>query len=91
MPLSPYERSLRARIAAHRLHASHDSGVVSAPGREAANAVLDLRLLKEIDEHEDGLPEAERHRRLAHARQAYFEQLALSAAKARRRNAARRG
>ena len=91
MPLSPYERSIRARIGAHKLHASHDTRVVSAPGRAAAAASLDRRLLKEIDEHDVDLPAAERQRRLAHARQAHFEQLALKAAKARRRKAASRG
>ena len=91
MPLSPYERSIRARIGAHRLHASHDTRVVSAPGRAAANAGLDLRLLREIDEHEVDLPEAERDRRLGHARRAHFEQLSFFAAKARRKKAARNG
>jgi hypothetical protein len=80
---TPSERSLRARMGAHSLHAKHDSRELTAPARKAA---LD-RFLVEVDP--DGiLSEGERNRRAAHARKAYFTNLALKSAIARRRNSA---
>jgi len=78
--LTPSERSLRARIAAHAMHATHDSRDTTAAGRAAFNA----RFLDEVDPHRV-LPEAERNRRAAHARSAFFTGLAFQSAKARRR------
>ena len=70
---------MRARLAAHALHAQHDSREVSKPGREAFLA----RFEREVDP--DGtLPTDERARRAAHARKAYFTRLALKSAQARR-------
>lgn len=79
--LTPTERSLRARIAAHELHAAGKTN--TEPGRVAFLA----RFEREVDP--DGvLPEPERHRRAAHARKAYFARLSLASAKARRKGAA---
>lgn len=78
--LTPEQRSLRARLAAHTMHATHDSRTTSAPGRQAFLA----RFEREVDP-EGVLPEAERLRRAEHQRKAYFARLALASAKARRR------
>jgi hypothetical protein len=79
-PLSPELRSQRARIAAHALHATHDSREISQAGRDAFLA----RFEREVDP-EGVLPESERQRRATHARKAYFTKLAFKSAKARRR------
>ena len=78
--LSPRERSLRARLAAHTLHAKvTDPAAHTAPARQA---FLD-RFEREVDP--DGVLSAqERARRAAHARKAYFAKLALASARARR-------
>jgi hypothetical protein len=79
VPLTPAERSLRARLGAHALHASHDSRELTAPARAA--------FLKRFEDEVDPdrvLPELERKRRAAHARSAYFTRLSLASAKARR-------
>jgi hypothetical protein len=78
--LSPAERSLRARLAAHAMHARHDALETTT----AARAAFLARFEAEVDP--DGLlsPE-ERRRRAEHARSAYFTRLALASAKARRR------
>ncbi len=80
MSLTPAERALRARIAAHTLHARiTDPSAHTAPARR----VFLSRFEREVDP--DGLlPEDERHRRADHARKAYFARLAFASAKARR-------
>ena len=78
--LTPSERSLRARIAAHAMHATHDSRDTTVAGRVA----FDARFLDEVDPRRV-LPEAERNRRAEHARRAYFTSMAFKSAKARRR------
>lgn len=83
MPLTPEQRTLRARIAAHAMHSRHDSRETSANGRAAFLA----RFEREVDP--DGvLPEAERQRRAEHARRAYFARLAYKSARSRARKAA---
>jgi hypothetical protein len=78
-PLSPAERSLRARLAAYAMHAQHDTRRISANGRAAFLA----RFEREVDP--DGrLDPEERCRRAEQARRAYFARLSLAAAKARR-------
>jgi hypothetical protein len=77
--LSPVERTLRARLAAHSMHAKHDARETTANGRAAFLA----RFEAEVDPDGTLLPE-ERQRRAEHARSAYFTRLALAAAKARR-------
>jgi hypothetical protein len=77
--MSPAERSLRARAAAHRLHSLHDSRDLTANARRAFND----RLARQVDP--DGtLPAAERQRRAECARRAYFASLAAKSARARR-------
>jgi hypothetical protein len=78
-PMSPAERSLRARMAAHAMHARNDPAETTAKARAA---FLD-RFEREADP--DGvLPPEERRRRAAHLRSAHFTRLALASAKARR-------
>ena len=74
------ERALRARLAAHSLHARvADPAAHTAPARRA---FLD-RFEREVDPA-GLLPTKERQRRAEHARKAYFLRLALASAKARR-------
>lgn len=80
--LSPSERTLRSRIAAHERWSRQDPVAGTAKAREA---FLD-RFEREVDP--DGvLSPAERARRAGHARSAYFARLALASAKARRARA----
>lgn len=76
---SPAERSLRARVAAHTMHARHDAQQTTANGRAAFLA----RFEREVDPN-GALPLEERRRRAEHARRADFARLALASAKARR-------
>jgi len=78
-PASPAERSLRARLAAHALHAQRDPRETTAKGRAAFLA----RFEREVDPH-GVLESEERRRRAEQARRAYFTRLSLAAAKARR-------
>jgi len=77
-PLTPEQRSLRARIAAHSKWAkTPDPAAATAAARQAA---LD-RFERQVDP--DGtMPPAERARRAEHARKAYFAGLALKSARA---------
>ncbi len=86
--LTPGERSLHARLAAHSLHARiADPSIHTAPARKA---FLVDRFEREVDP--DGvLPPADRARRAEHARKAYFTRLALKSAKARRKTSAEVG
>ncbi len=81
--LTPQERSLRARIGAHALHASHDPTETTAKAR----ATFLARFEEEVDPARQ-LPEAERRRRAEHARKAHFARLALASVKSRRLRAA---
>lgn len=83
MPLTPTERSLRASLAAHVMHAR--GGTNTEPARKA----FDRRFLDEVDP-DRVLDPAERHRRAAHARKAHFKKLALKSARARSERAAAR-
>ena len=78
-PLSPTERVLRARAAAHAKHAKHDAKAAMDKARAAFLARFD----RQADP--DGvLASAERERRAQQLRSAYFARLALASAKARR-------
>ncbi len=77
----PEHRQLRARIAAHAMHARHDGRRVT---RSARKAFLD-RFEREVDP-DDVLPHQERARRADQARRSYFCALALKSAQARRRS-----
>ena len=79
MSLSPTERTLRARIAAHALHAQVDSREHTTPARQA----FLRRFVDEVDP-DRVLPEAERTRRAEQARKSYFTRLAFESVKARR-------
>jgi hypothetical protein len=78
--MTPEERGLQARIAAHSLHAKvADPKAHTAPARRA---FLD-RFERQVDP--DGvLSTEERQRRAEHARKAYFLSLARKSARARR-------
>lgn len=77
--LSPEERSLRARIGAHALHAAHDSRELTTNARAAFHG----RFLKQVDEASPGLQEEERLRRAEHLLRAHMARLALRSARAR--------
>lgn len=84
--LTPAQRTTRARLAAHELHAQRDSRQTSANGRAAFLATFE----RQVDP--DGvLDPTERRRRAEHAKRAYFQRLALKSAQARRRRAAEAG
>lgn len=79
MTLTPAQRTLRAKLAAHTLHARvPDAAKHTAPARRA---FLE-RFEREVDPFGE-LPDAERRRRAVHARKAYFSRLALASVKAR--------
>jgi hypothetical protein len=79
MSLTPAERSLRAKLAAHTLHKNVDSRVHT----EAARAAFSARFGKEVDP--TGLLDPkERARRAEQAKRAYFANLAFRSSKARR-------
>jgi hypothetical protein len=85
--LSPSERTLRARVAAHvQWSREPDPTARTANGRAAFLA----RFEAEVDPDGTLTPE-ERHRRAEHARRAYFTRLALASAKARRARREGRG
>jgi len=79
--LTPAERSLRARIGAYSLHATHDPRETTEPARHAFIATFEAQ----VDPLGE-LPEPERLRRAEAARKAYFTRLALRSVKARRRS-----
>lgn len=81
LAISPAERHLRARLAAHESWAQcEDRTERTAPARKA---MLD-KFEQQVDP--DGrLPSDERARRAESARKAHFTRLALASAKARRR------
>ncbi len=85
--MSPAERSLRARMAAHAMHARNDPVEITAKARAAFLAKFERQA-----DPEGTLPPEERRRRAEHLRSAHFARLALASAKARRgRKPAARG
>jgi hypothetical protein len=82
--LTPSQRSLRARIAAHALHAQGGTTTTAATA-----AFLD-RFARQVDPT-GTLPADERARRAAHARKSYMQSLALKASRARNKKAGRGG
>lgn len=81
---SPAERAMRARLAAHALHAQVDGKEHTAPARKA----FADRFLRQVDP-DNVLDPAERERRAEHARKAYFLALAVKSVAARRRRSNR--
>lgn len=82
--LTPKERALRAKAAAHALHSQCDSKELTAKARETFLSKFE----REVDP-EGTLSPDERKRRAEHARKAYFARLALKSAKSRREKAER--
>lgn len=78
--LTPAQRSLRARMAAHAMHAKNNSKETTAAGTAAFLA----RFEREVDPDGTLAPE-ERARRAEHARRAYMAGLRLRSSKARRK------
>lgn len=85
--LSKRERSQRARIAAHAMHAQHDPVVTSAKARQ----VFAASFLEQVDPTGElrRTNPAEAERRAESARKAHFARLAFASAKARRARKAR--
>ena len=79
--LTAAERTLRARLGAHAMHAKHDSRETTRAARAASLS----RFERQVDP--DGILEpAERARRADHARKAFYTGLALKSAQARRKS-----
>lgn len=79
--LSPAERVLRARAAAHTKWSQTDA----VAGTAAARAAFLAGFERQVDP-DGSLDPAERQRRAEHARKAHFARLALRSAQARRRS-----
>ena len=77
------ERRAQARMAAFEMHSRHDPKVTTKPARKA----FERKFLDEVDPGRL-LPEAERIRRAAMARKAYYARLHWASLKARRAKAA---
>jgi hypothetical protein len=81
MELSPEQRALRSRLAAHKSWAcTADRTERTRPAREAF-----LRRFEDQVDPQRRLPEAERLRRAEQARKAHFVQLAFRSSRARQR------
>lgn len=76
--LTPAQRSLRARLAAHALHAQVDPRAHTLKARNAFEARWEIQV-----DPDGKLAPAERARRAAHARKAHFTRLALASARKR--------
>lgn len=86
MPLTPQERSLRARLAAHTRWAATppaERSVITAKARRNAPGSLDWHMAQ-VDP-EGRYSEADRRKMAENHRSAYFQRLALQSAKARRK------
>jgi hypothetical protein len=75
--------SLAARAKAHTLHSMYDSRVLTQPARDASPGSDDY-WERQVDP-DNVLDPSERARRASHAKKAYFVNLALASAKARRK------
>ncbi len=80
----------RARLAAHSMHATHDSRKVSQPARDRFMGRFERNVREAAAAKGEKLTEAEVARRAEHAKKAYFARLALKSAKARRKKASAR-
>jgi hypothetical protein len=82
--LSPSERTLRAKLAAHTMHAHHNGHAVTAAARAAGPGNIEYWVAKvDVD-----LPEEERLRRAEHLKAAHYTRMAFVSAKARRERGA---
>lgn len=77
--LTPEERKVRAKIAAHAMHAKHDAKETTSKARATFKALFE----EQVDPEGILTPE-ERARRVEHARKAYFLRLAFISARVRR-------
>ncbi len=77
--MNPAERSLRARIAAHAMHARRDPAETTTKARAAFISKFERQA-----DPEGLLPPEERLRRAEHLRRAHFARLAKASAKTRR-------
>jgi hypothetical protein len=82
--MTPEQRQLRARMAAHVLHSRVDSTVHTQPARRA----FLTRFEDQVDPRHE-LPVDERRRRAEHALRAHMQGLALKSAMKRRARAQR--
>lgn len=78
--LTPSQRTLRARVAAHALHAQGGTSTL------AATSAFLARFEAQVDP-EGKLTPTERHQRARHARKAYMGRLALASSRARTKKA----
>ena len=78
-PMTPGERTLRARAAAYEMHARHGSQKAAIKGQAALLAKFE----RQVDPEGLLTPE-ERRRRAMHARRAHMTRLALASARSRR-------
>ena len=79
MALTEEQRSLRASLAAHAMHARNDPHEITA----GARAGFLSRFLREVDATTPGLTETERLRRAEHLLRAHMARLALKSSRAR--------
>lgn len=84
-PLTPAQRTLRARAAAYALHSLVDSREHMKPAQAAGPGAIGYWLTK-VDP-DQVLAEPERTRRAEAARKAHFTKLALASSRARSRRA----
>ncbi|WP_322755690.1 hypothetical protein [Frankia sp. Cas3] len=87
VPLTPEQRVLRARIAAHVSHANTDPRERTAAARAATPQCRPYWERKVRAEHPD-LDDAEVTRRATHLHHAHMARLSLASSKARARKAA---
>jgi hypothetical protein len=78
-PMTPGERTLRARAAAYEMHAKHGSQKAAIKGQAALLAKFERRV-----DPESRLTPEERRRRALLARRAHMARLALASARSRR-------
>lgn len=82
MPLTPEQRSIRARLAAHSRWANASPEDARRQGEAAQRGLLE-RFAKDIDP-EGSLDPEDRYRRAKHARNAHMARLALKSSQARK-------
>jgi hypothetical protein len=86
--LSPAERTLRARAAAHRMHGTNDSRRTSKPGRDAFLARFERLAREEAEGRGEKVSDAEILRRADQLKRSHMAALAFASAKARRKRRA---
>lgn len=86
--LSAEQRSLRAKLAAHAMHAQHDSQGVTTNARATFMGSFERTVIEQAEANGEQLTDAEVAKRAEHLRKAHMYRLALASAKARRKRAA---